>query len=72
LAEKDKVKRALARLGVQLSGEGAATLSGRIDAAGFRRLFGADAAEGETLPLPDSLRGRVTSVTLAPPHLELG
>lgn len=77
-ADKQALKQELRRLGIEVSGEGAATLSGRIAPADFARLFdrrsrdalAADPLNAE-LPVPDALRGRVTAITLAPPHLDL-
>ena len=73
-ADKAALKAELGKLGIEISGEGAATLSARISEADFARLFApADlpAAEDAELPIPDSLRGRVTTITVAPPHLHL-
>lgn len=73
---KRDLRRELERLGLDVSGEGAATLSARITTSRFEQLFGcepsASEADGNALLLPDRLRDRVISITLAPPHLHLG
>lgn len=60
------VRQAAAELGLQLSGEGYATLSARIGEADFAALFGT--ADG-ALDVPDRLAPFVESISEAPEHL---
>lgn len=72
---KRDLRRELERLGLDVSGEGAATLSARVTPSRFEQLFGCEpsafGSDGNSLLLPDRLRDRVISITLAPPHVHL-
>jgi hypothetical protein len=73
---REELKDQLRGLGIELSGEGAATLSGRISDREFAKLFASGASDAgavgsDELPVPDALQGRVTAITLAPRHLHL-
>ena len=66
-AARGEVRVRLGGLGIEITGEGAVTLSGRMTAPAFDRVFGAGAAAEATLRIPDSLGDHVRSITLAPP-----
>ena len=69
------VRKIGASLGIEPTVSGAATVSGRIERRTFETLFAIQpegaAAEGiaaRALPIPESLREYVESITIAPPH----
>ena len=55
--------------GLDISGEGAVSLSARIDSAKFDALFGSAAQDG-TVNVPASLAKYVSSISEAPEHIE--
>jgi hypothetical protein len=64
---REAAKHAAHELGLQLSGEGAASLSARVPDAEFRKLFCGAAADA--LTVPDPLKPYVSSICEAPEHL---
>jgi hypothetical protein len=58
------VREALVSLGIQPTASGAATISASISADLFHQIFGDENAA--TLPVPDSVREMVESITIAP------
>ncbi|ACC72850.1 hypothetical protein PPMP20_34115 [Paraburkholderia phymatum] len=68
-AAREAARRAAGQLGMQISGEGRATLSARMSDAAFRRLFPHSSSMSGTLAVPDSLEPYVASISEAPQHL---
>ncbi|MBN3756642.1 hypothetical protein G3N95_27150 [Paraburkholderia sp. Tr-20389] len=68
-AAREAAKRAAEQLGMQISGEGHATLSARMPDAAFRALFSCSSDTGGTLAVPGSLEPYVASISEAPQHL---
>ncbi len=66
---REEAKRAAQEIGMQLSGEGLATLSARIPDARFRELFSCPSGAADTLPVPERLKPFVSSISEAPEHL---
>ncbi|MBP0589671.1 hypothetical protein J8I87_08060 [Paraburkholderia sp. LEh10] len=66
---RQAAKCAAEALGMQISGEGLATLSARMPDAEFRRLFSCLSGTDGTLAVPGSLYPYVSSISEAPEHL---
>ena len=66
---REAAKRAAQELGMQISGEGHATLSARMPDAAFQQLFSSPSGTGGTLAVPHSLEPFVSSISEAPEHL---
>ncbi len=69
------VRRIGVSLGIEPTGSGAATVSGRIKGRTFEALFAmqAEAAKAAglatpALPIPEALKEYVESITVVPPH----
>lgn len=62
-------KRAAQQAGMELSGEGHATLSARMSDAEFKKLFSDASGAGGALAVPEQLKPFVASISEAPEHL---
>lgn len=71
---REDAKNAAQQLGLEISGEGAATLSARCSREEFVAIFGAEPKQGPggnspvELTVPNALLDFVSSVTVAPQH----
>ena len=68
-AAREAAKRAAEQLGMQISGEGHASLSARMPDDAFRQLFSSSFDTNGTLAVPVSLEPYVSSISEAPQHL---
>ena len=76
------LEAALAKLDIQITSVGRASLSGEISTQRFAELFGAipqlqsgfsaDAASAVTLPVPEELKQDIALLTMTPRHIPLG
>ncbi|MBN3761960.1 hypothetical protein [Burkholderia sp. Ac-20365] len=67
--DREAVRRAAEQLGMQISGEGHASLSARMPDDAFRQLFSSSSIASGTLAVPSSLEPYVSSISEAPQHL---
>ncbi|EUC12810.1 UNVERIFIED_ORG: hypothetical protein BDU10_4167 [Burkholderia sp. CF145] len=68
-AAREAARLAAEQLGMQISGEGYATLSARMPDDAFRQLFSCSSGPSGTLAVPGSLQPYVSSISEAPQHL---
>ncbi|ALP64823.1 MULTISPECIES: hypothetical protein [Paraburkholderia] len=68
-AARAAARLAAEQLGMQISGEGHATLSARMPDDAFRQLFSGSSGTSGTLAVPRSLQPYVASISEAPQHL---
>jgi hypothetical protein len=70
-----KVKQASAALGIRPTAQGEATISADVDEHTYKAIFGEEPATQDTsfergsLPIPESLKEYVQSISIAPTHI---
>ncbi|MCW2240551.1 hypothetical protein [Azospirillum canadense] len=64
-----EVKRVAQDIGMNLSGEGHATLSARMPDAEFKKLFPNPSGTDNALAVPEKLKPYIASISEAPEHL---
>ena len=67
-ARHAELERQLRSLGIELTAKGATSAAARTDPETFSRLFSSAPHSAGELPLPESLREFVQSITTAPDH----
>ena len=71
--DRAQVRKVLEQEGMPPSSEGLATISARVSAEAFGKLFpDAGAETAGVLPIPEPLKPFVRSISLAPGHLYFG
>lgn len=69
----ERVRKILQSLGIDPTASGLASVSAAVDMDRFRLIFGssspAASLQAETIPVPDSLKQYVESITVAPPPI---
>ena len=73
----ENAKQILQSLGIHPTAAGAASISAEVDNEAFRSVFGipppedssAGVVSNETLPVPESLKDYVASISIAPRHI---
>ncbi len=73
----ENAKQILQSLGIRPTATGAASISAEVDDEKFQSIFGIPPPEGssagavstETLPVPESLKNCVASISIAPRHI---
>ncbi|MEO8179542.1 MAG: hypothetical protein ABI895_11985 [Deltaproteobacteria bacterium] len=72
-ASRARLVSILSGLGIQVVGQGQASVSVRLAPELFELVFGSPPrADAQQLPVPTPLSPFVQSITLAPPHLAFG
>jgi hypothetical protein len=66
---RENAKHTAQKMGMDLSGEGHATLSARMSDAEFRTRFSDTSGAVGALPVPEQLKPFVSSISEAPEHL---